>query len=262
MRGTLSGPIASVLVGLLLAGLAPPASAQIPDAPRQPSEADFAVARDAFVEGIAHAERHQHRRALAAFERSYRLSGSTAALFNLASTLRHLERYVDADEAVTRLLGMSDLDAETHSRAARVQEQARAQLATLTIRDVPTGQADVLVDGLVRARQTSRPLSVPLDPGLRVVRVELAGRPSYTWSNTVAPGASLETRAEYATPTSLDPIPTPVGTPIGGDASPNWPAILGVSFGVLAVAAGGIAIGLVLADPSIGPRTDLVIRLP
>lgn len=259
MRG-----LAAICSGLLAGGLwllASSASAQIPEAPTQPSEADFAVARDAFVEGIAHAERQAHRQALAAFERSYRLSGSSAALFNLASTLRHLARYYDADAAVTRLLAMPELDAETRTRAREVQGEARAQLARLEIRDVPAGQADVLVDGRVRARRSERPIRVSLDPGLRVVRVELEGRPSFTWSDTIEAGASVEARARYATSPALDPgVQTPPET-TPSDA-PNWAAILGVGFGVLALAAGGVVLGLVLANPPFGPRTDLVIRLP
>lgn len=230
---------------LLLALCAGPsaARAQLPDPPRAPSDEDVARARELFVQGVGHAERHAWDEALDAFVRSYAASGSPVALYNVASTLRELGRYRDAREAFDRLLADPALDDETRMSATRLRTEVAARVARVTVERVPPGEARVRSGAEVR-ETTERPIELELDPGPREIGVELPAHEPWRWSGSLAPGAVLVLDASLA--------------PVGGDDPLPW--ILGAVGAVLA----GVVLTIVVADleAQLDPRTPLVIALP
>lgn len=109
--------------------------------------------------------------ALEEFARSYALSGSPAALFNMASTLRALGRFREARDAIDRLLEDPYLDEATRANAGELRAEVAANVSRVTLEGVPEGWARVHADGALRETTQSRPIQLDLDPGHRVLRL-------------------------------------------------------------------------------------------
>lgn len=239
---------ALLVVALCAAALTPSgASAQLPDPPAAPSDADVSQARDRFVHGMELAQSEDWEPALAEFTRSYALSGSPVALFNAGSALRSLRRFVEARDAFDRLLGDPEIDEEMRTAAEEMRVHVTAQVASVTVDGVPSGEASVLAGGGERPPTRERPIEVELDPGPQALTIRLPAHTPWSWRGSLEPGARLRLDAEL--------VPEPSGG--GGDAL-GW--ILGVAGAVVA----GVIIGLVVGDleAQLDPRTALVVAVP
>lgn len=237
----------ALVAAAFLLALAPSiACAQLPDPPAAPSDADVAQARNRFVRGMELAQAERWDAALDEFTRSYELSGSPVALFNMASTLRSLGRFLDARAAFDRLLADPGLDSETRRAAEDLRVEVSSQVASVRVDGVPDGLATVVADGDEREPTRARPIAVELDPGARALTIRLPSYTPWSWEGTLAPGAQVRVDA------SLTPEPTG-----GVDALP-W-VLAGVGAAVV-----GVVLGLVIADleAQLDPRTSLVITLP
>lgn len=211
----------------------------------------MAVARDEFVAGMDFARQERWGPALERFVRSYALSGSPVALFNLASTLRSLGRFREADEAFDRLLRDSTLDEETRRNAERMRAAMAAQVGVIRVDGVPAGAARVIADGQALGTRRDRPIEVTVDPGAHVLSVELADQPPWRWSGEVRAGARVEVVAELE--------PREVAPPSEG-ADP-WPWLL--AGGALALVVSVIVIAVAADEAAqLDPRSPWVIALP
>lgn len=203
----------------------------------------MARARGRFVEGMTWAQAERWEAALDAFVASYALSGSPVALFNVGGALRELGRPREARDALDRLLADPALDADLRERAEPLRAEVAAQVARVTIVEVPPGEAHVLADGAERATTTERPIEVELDPGARALAIDVSAR-RWDWAGAIEPGAHLTLTARFPE-VSADPAP--------------W-ALL--ALGLVAAAAGVITAVVLDAEAQLEPRTALVIRLP
>ena len=241
------------MAGLALVVWATPrlATAQLPVAPSSPTDADVSVARDEFVAGMDFARQERWGPALERFVRSYALSGSPVALFNLASTLRSLGRFREADEAFARLLRDPTLDDETRRNTAQMRAELAPQIGVIRVEGVPEGAARVVADGRSEGTRRSRPIEITLEPGTHVLSVELEERPPWRWSGEVRGGARLVLTADFR------PIEAPLPN---SEGIPLWPWLVGVGV-VLVLSA--VVIGVVADQAAqLGPRSPWVIELP
>lgn len=236
----------ALAAALVLALVPANAWAQLPEPPAAPSDADVSQARDRFVHGMELAQAEEWEAALDEFVRSYALSGSPVALFNVGSTLRSLRRFLDARAAFDRLLGDPELDEDTRRAAEAMRTEVSAQVASVTVHGVPSGAVRVVADGDARAAPDARPIELELDPGRRALTISMPAHVPWSWEGSLEPGARLRLDAQLA--------PHPQG---GADVLP-W-----ILAGAAAVVV-GVIIGLVVADleAQLDPRTPLVITLP
>lgn len=235
-----------LLAAALVLAVPTAAGAQLPEPPSVPSDEDVAQARDHFVHGMELAEAERWDAALEEFTRSYALSGSPAALFNMGATLRSLSRFVEARAAFDRLLEDSELDRPTRRTAESMRDEVAAQIASVHVEGVPEGEATVVADGRELPPTELRPIRVELDPGLREIAITLPAHLPWSWRGELAAGDELWVDAH------LSPEPS-------GESE----VVIGVLAGVGAVVLGTI-VGLVIADAEaqLRPRTPLVITLP
>jgi hypothetical protein len=242
--------LALALVLLILSASA--AAAQLPDAPPSPTDEDIAAARDRFVHGMELAQRQEWTEALAEFVASYAQSGSPVALYNLGSALRALRRFREARIAFDRLLEDPELDPEMRTNAEEMRAEAAAQVAILTVEDVPDGPARVTADDALREITEVRPIEIELDPGPHTLLLELPPHGTWRWTGSMAQGAQERVTADFETG----------GAPAtGGGGVDAVPIVVGIVLGVLA--AGAIVAGVVAdAEAQLDPRTPLVITLP
>ncbi|RZO48517.1 MAG: hypothetical protein EVA89_37045 [Sandaracinaceae bacterium] len=240
----------SAIAGLILACTSV-ASAQLPEPPTSPSETEVSAGRAAFLEGIGHARAERWEPAREAFERSYTLSGSPVALFNLASTDATLGRHQLALAAFDRLLALPDLDAETRERASALRATSAARVGVITIRGIPDGDARVTADGRLREVTPRRPVELVIDPGPHVLAIGMPGAEPWTWTGDVAPGAILDLEASLVLPEA------PPERVEGADPLP-W-----ILVGAAAALVVGAVVTGVVADQSaqLQPRTELVLDL-
>ena len=242
---------------LCLAWLVPAgAAAQLPVPPPNPSAVDVDAAREEFVRGMEHAQQSRWRPALERFLASYGLSGSPAALYNVASTLRSLDRPRAALEAVERLLEDPTLDSGSRGRAEELRDEVQVLVATLIVRGLPSGQATVMADGTARTPTHDRPLEIRLDPGLRVVTVEVPPRARFEWTDEISPGARVEVDA------NLLGADAPGASASFGGGEDLTPLAVGLGVGGAVLLALIVTLVVLDADAQIAPRAGLVITLP
>ncbi|MCC6877909.1 MAG: PEGA domain-containing protein [Sandaracinaceae bacterium] len=245
MRARIARSAFAAALGALVLSAAP-GRAQLPDPPERTSETDSARARDAFVHGMELARESRFADALEEFLRSYELSGSPVALFNVASTLRSLGRVSEAQEAFDRLLAMEDLDDAMRRAASEHRADVAARVARVQIEGVPAGSARVAADGRERGSFTSRPIELALDPGEHALELRLDGHLPWRWRGPLDEGSQVSLSARLA--------------PITGSILEE-PALWIV---VVASAVAGLVIASVAIDQSLqlGARTSPVVVLP
>lgn len=208
--------VSRFLIAAALALAATPALAQA-DA-RAESKAHF----DA---GLSLFKAEKYEAAALELEASVRLYATKGALFNLASVYKVLSRYDDALAAIERMeTELADrLDPEMRAAAAKMKKEIEGLAARLDIVVTPGG-ASVTVDGRKAGRT---PLGKPLlvDPGVHVVRAELAG---YAASEREVQVISRQTaKVELAleradAPAAAGPAPAAAGeAPRGEPATPE-----------------------------------------
>lgn len=249
MRGIAvrQGLLATVLATGLCAGWAGPSAAQWRGPEGEPTEAELGEARELYRRGTEAVESHRPSEAVAAFERSYALSGASVALYSLAYTLQVLGRYREARDAFDQLLREhGELEPSIASDARRLRAEVAGRVAILSLAGLPEeGAPTVLLDGERVPDPGERPLSVETDPGLRALRVEAAGFEPFTWRGELAAGDRL----------ALDVAMEPIGGSIT-DSSLFWIAI-GAT--ILTV---GVITGVILYDNAqLQPRSAHHITL-
>lgn len=223
------------------------ASAQIPDAPAQPSEADIARARDQFVHGMELAQAESWDAALSEFVGSYAQSGSPVALYNIGSALRALRRFREARMAFDRLLEDAELDPDMRANAAQMRSEMTAQIAVFTIDGVPAGPARVTADDELREVTEVRPIEVELDPGPHTLALEHPTRGVWRWSGSMSTGAEERATASFEDGAGGIDVVVPIVA-----------SAIVAALAVIAIVAGVVAD----EEAQLDPRTPLVIHLP
>lgn len=177
---------ASLLVPLLLAHLVAPASAQ-------PEEA----ARSLFVEGAGAYQRGDFPAALSAFERSYALRPVPVVLFNLAQTLRALERPAEAIEAYRGYLDADpDVDATRRAAVNDAIEELSALVAFVRFEVSPAGAEVSLGERSLGRAPFARPVAV--DPGSQRFHIRAEGHVATQRSATLIAGREARVTATLA----------------------------------------------------------------
>jgi tetratricopeptide (TPR) repeat protein len=202
-------------------------------------------ARAEFTMGAEAAEARRFADALGHFRRSYELSHNPVALYNEATTLRALGRYVEARATLERFL-RDHFDAATDLRESvtTMLDDVTLRIARLTIRAPELPSLELRIDGEVRAIQVD---PFDLDPGHHVVQ---AIAPEHRPFSTALDLSIGERR-------TLDLV-LPRESTEGGDAW-IWGPIAGLAAAVVIAVA--ISIGVAVTDASqLSARTGVVLR--
>ncbi len=201
--------------------------------------------RDEFLRGNQAADELRWADALGHFERAYALSHNPVALYDAASTLRMLGRYVEARDALDRLeREHATLAPDLERGAAEMRSDVEPRIARFALELPDMGDLELRIDG--RARDPAPRIEV--DPGEHTLSASAPERVPFRWRGTLAPGATEELRIE------LDPVPR------DATAEHWWIAVLSGAGGAVLIAA-AIAIGLVVHDAAqLAPRTSVVLR--
>ena len=134
----------------------------------QAGASDEDRARAHFETGAVLYSDENYEGALAAFEESYRLRAVPVVLFNIAQTLRRLNRYSEAIEAYERYLREEpDLPADRRAAVRSTIAELRRALAPITV-DTDIEGVTIEVDGRVVG---ATPLTEPLElaAGVRAI---------------------------------------------------------------------------------------------
>ncbi len=215
----------------------------------EPTEAALADARASFVRGTELASEGRWADALEAFERAYARSGVPAALFNVATTLRSLGRYVEARDAFDQLLegAPDDADEELRAEATRLRSEVAARVALVILGGVPRDpSAGLWLDGVRLSLDETRPVTRDVDPGPHSLRLELDAHAPWLWEGTIEDGARVTLEA------TLEALP---------ETRRRRP---GLWITVSLVVAAGLATGAYFAffhDRGLQPASEAVIRL-
>lgn len=194
---------AAVVTGVLV--LAAVVATGVPSfAHAQRPSAEAGDARALFEEGAQAYRDERYPDALRAFEASYRAREVPVVLFNVAQTLRALDRPAEAIEAYRRYLRTdSDLDAARREAIESVIAELAPQVCFVRVELVPE-DAELEVDGRSLGRGPfAEPIAV--DPGSRRFEARAPGYVSATRSLQLRPGT------ERALPLALREEP-PSGT--------------------------------------------------
>ena len=235
-------------LALLLAFVPWRASAQTPGPEGEPTMDDISSARTLFAEGATAAEEGRWSDALSAFRESYRLSGIAAALYNTATTYRSLGRYRLARDTFDQLLEEHhDLSEEMSSSARGLREEVAARVAVLELAGLPEETVEIRLDGRARPDDGERPQSLDVDEGEHRLQVEQSGYVPFEWTGSVSGGDRQRIDVQ------LEERPS---------SGPNVLRIVLITTAVVAVVAGGVALGFVLREEELQPESNNVVRLP
>jgi hypothetical protein len=195
-----------------------------------------ARARTLFTEGLAFADYGDWQRAAHRFRAALEAHPTDNIRFNLAQSLVHLGRLVEAIEELERL-DEPNVESELRQAAGHLHAQVAPRLGRLIVEvRGDAGGSQVMID--------NRPLErlnepVAADPGVRIARL-VRGISTLDLEEVDIP-SGRETRVVLEVPTNA-----PASTSALGGSDDAW--IWGVVLGVIAVAAGaGIAIGVAVA---------------
>lgn len=249
-------PIAlTILVSLVSLGGTAEAQRMVVSPPAgDPSPDDLSTARERFAVGTEAAEHGRWADALGAFREAYELSGISAALYNVGTTLRSLGRHVDARDAFEQLLREHpELSEGMRGTVQELRDEVAARVAALELRGVPAeGAFDLRLDGRAREVPGERPLRLETEGGRHTVRLSEPRFEPFVWEGSVAEG---DTRVVDVT---LVPIPESPGPARG--MSTVGKIILITVIGLVVVGA-AVTTGLLLADDGLQPESGLVVEL-
>ena len=214
-----------------------------------PDRDALAQARDLFLRGTTDAQAERWADALNAFSEAYRISGIAAALFNAATTLRSIGRYVDARDAFDQLLrDHPDLSEEMAASARDLRQELVGRVAILEVRDLPPDTATVRLDGTLREDDGARPLEVEVDAGRHALQIELPEFQPFLWEGAVRDGERREIRVVLEALPVIEP------------ESNVLKIVLWTVVGALVIG-GAVTLGLVLREDGLSPESDSVVRL-
>jgi hypothetical protein len=157
---------------------------------------DRAQAEQRFRRGVEFINQERWEEGLEAFDESYRLYPTQAALFNRAMCLRLLRRYGEAMDALVeyRSRYASQVSAE---RMAEVDAELRtleSLIGQMTVTLAGADAADIIVDGQrAGTAPTERP--VVMAPGRHTVELRAEGFRPFSQTVTVSSGESTTLRA-------------------------------------------------------------------
>lgn len=228
------------------------------------ADADVRRARALFAEGVALADREQWEEAEQRFREAQRLRASPSIAFNLALTLGHLGRLVEADELLAQVLADAETTDEIRTGARRRRAEIEPFIGRLTIRlRGPRTGVRVTVDGRPIAEERLRePLLV--DPGRHEV-VALRGDRAVARQSVELREDTLRVSVELVVPPESTPArvaPSPRRTPRATEQDrAGGGSAMGVAVGASLIGAGAIAGGagiwaLVTDGECAGGRTD------
>lgn len=202
-------------------------------------------ARAEFTAGTEAAEEQRYADALDHFRRAYELSHNPVALYNEATTLRALGRYVEARSALELFLrDHFDAAADLRDSVTAMLDDVRLRIAHLTIRAPDVPSIELRIDGDPR-ELSSDPYD--LDPGHHVVQAIAPEHRAFS--------SALDLSAGEARTIELALERESGG---GGDAW-IWGPVAGLAGAALIAIA--IGVGVALHDSAqLAPRTDVVLR--
>jgi hypothetical protein len=229
-----------------------------------------AAARALFTQGVEHADRQQWNDAADRFRRAMAMRPSPVIAYNLAQTLVHINRLVEATEHLRFVLRSQDANRSVRAGARRMLDSLQPRLATLTIR--VSGHVEGAEFRLDGEEVSSAVLAVPMpaDPGRRRITAHRGGAEVASMEVALAEGASGEATLEVPAPPV---VPTPVETANGNGEDPDRDPVLpdpdripdgrdrgedegGSVFGrwwfwtiVVVAVAGGVTAGILLSRP-------------
>lgn len=216
-----------------------------------------AEARALFEEGLELADAGDWERAVHRFRRALDLREATPVRYNLAMSLAHMGRMVEALAELERVLADPSIGDDVRAPATALRDALRSRLGGLVVEVVGDHEGTVVtVDG--------RPwealgFAAPADPGIRVVRL-LRGTTQLDVAEADVP------TGDVARVTLEVPREVPAGA-LEGDAPPaeaggsddGW--IWGVVIGLVVVAAAAATVtAVVLMDQ--GPSTTMGDFMP
>lgn len=227
---------------------AAPSRAQTPTGiPAPPDEALSETARELFARGVKAAQQQRWDQCRAAFLAAYGVKPHPQIAGNLSACEVKLGMYRDAAEHVSIFLRAQRPDAPPERRAAAddVLREASAKIAITQLTVAPSG-AEVLLDGRSLG---NAPLAMPLflEPGAHGVEVRQEGYVTAKRSVDARAGASMAVQIELA------PVTPPPPVPVDRTTISRRSAVPGIVMG--AVAAAGVATGIVLYVGSVGDRS-------
>lgn len=200
---------AMLVFGLMIAR---PIIAIAEDDPRVPAKAQFEF-------GLEQYQNKDFLTALAAFEASYRLRKSAAALFNIAMCQNAVFRYIESYESFLLLLTENNFakDDEMKKLAETAMLDILRKVGLVTL-DGLADEAEVSVDGKVRVISGNNPV-VLVEPGAHTIVVSKQGYLSKQIGVAATPGGHFSMNAtlvpdpsavnvDTALPRSLAPVPT------------------------------------------------------
>lgn len=239
-----AGGWAAVLALALAATVARPAHAA------EPTEAELAVARDRFREGLALEEQGNYRAARAKFELVAETRTSPQVLYHLAFCDEKLDHLVAALAGYDRAIAAAEAAGDA---GQAVVEEARPRRDALGER-IP--RVRVAIEGELAAGDQvtidGEPVETwsedtPVDPGPRRVAIVRDGAPVVEAGVQAVVGERAVAR--LVLPTTADPAPPPVVTPpppddAGGDGGAPTAALVVGGVGVAALVAGGVTLAL------------------
>jgi hypothetical protein len=237
-----------------------------------PSTDPVARARALFLEGVGLADTGDHEGAAARFREALGLHPAPAILYNLAATLDHLDRDLEAAEQLDLLLANADTPADLQARAEALLLAVERQVGRLRIgRGQVDWAAEVSVDGQVLEAE-SFDVSFRVAAGAHTVVATEGREELFSREVAVGPGQTVDVtitddRPEGATGTPLD-VDRATAPSRGRRLARDWRLWVGVGAGVIAIALGvGLGVGLgdpepVLEDPVRGNMSPGVLTWP
>jgi hypothetical protein len=190
--------------GLFLLSVAP-AMAQ--------SGRDRALARSLFTEGVELAQQGRHGDAAERFRRAYTLVDAPTVAHNLAMSLSHLGKLVEASELLRVVLRHGDADEGLRELARDTLREVEPRIARLTVQvEGEFGEAQIRLDSepLVAA---ALGVPVPVDPGTHQVTAVRGGETVATESVTLGEGQSQSVSIHLPTVEAPAPQDSTQATP-------------------------------------------------
>lgn len=236
------------------------------------SEAErTALARDQFTQGVRFARQERWQEASDRFGRALELRQTPQIRYNLAESLFHLGRLVEASEHVAILEGEDDVPRAVRRSLSSLRERIDERVGRLTLQVVGEGpDTRVTLDGRV-VSPALYDVEMPVDPGRHVVRLAQGDREIRSEEVLVPEGGSGELRLEVPDAPSPAEAAMAAGQPGGleggavdddsGGIGPWW---LWTAIAVVLVG-GGAAAFLLLGgeeDPTQGDFMPGVVELP
>jgi len=217
---------------------------------------DAERARALFAEGIDLADHGDWATAVDRFERALALRSAPSIQLNLALSLAHLGRLVDALRRLDEMGDPAAIPQDLRGQARELREEIAPRIGRITVRVRGDASACVTEVGLRRLTPEEIGQPVAIDPGQNRVRLLCGQRLADEIEVTVPDGGAahvvLAMEPAPAAPVQA-PAPTdvpPPATPGGGDVTSEawfWVVIGVVAAGAIA---GGTAAAVLASQPS------------